>query len=205
MTRLKRLCLTLTLLVFLATWVRPNWPYEQALHSSLTVLGLAALWLYARKNPIRDRNFALVCVFIAVHCIAARWLYSFVPYDAWIKTALGFSFQETLGWRRNHFDRLVHVVYGVCMMPALMEYFRTRYTQDVRRSFVLALSAVMVTGLLYEWFEWGVALVMAPEYAEAYNGQQGDMWDAHKDMLVAVLGALAWLPVCLRKAPSRAD
>lgn len=28
------------------------------------------------------------------------------------------------------------------------------------------------------------------EEAENYNGQQGDMWDAHKDMLLATIGAI---------------
>ncbi|MFX8262476.1 DUF2238 domain-containing protein, partial [Acinetobacter baumannii] len=42
--------------------------------------------------------------------------------------------------------------------------------------------------------EWGVALALSPEQAEAYNGQQGDIWDAHKDMLLAALGALALWP-----------
>ncbi|MCY3189826.1 DUF2238 domain-containing protein, partial [Acinetobacter baumannii] len=30
----------------------------------------------------------------------------------------------------------------------------------------------------------------SPEEAENYNGQQGDMWDAHKDMLLATIGAI---------------
>ena len=29
-----------------------------------------------------------------------------------------------------------------------------------------------------------------PENAENYNGQQGDIWDAHQDMFLATLGAL---------------
>lgn len=31
---------------------------------------------------------------------------------------------------------------------------------------------------------------MAGPNADAYNGQQGDMWDAQKDMACAALGAL---------------
>jgi putative membrane protein len=53
--------------------------------------------------------------------------------------------------------------------------------------------AVMSSNLVYEWVEWGVALGMSPEDAEAYNGQQGDIWDAHMDMLLAALGALGVL------------
>ena len=30
----------------------------------------------------------------------------------------------------------------------------------------------------------------APDMADAYNGQQGDLWDAQKDMALAMAGAL---------------
>ncbi len=33
---------------------------------------------------------------------------------------------------------------------------------------------------------------MSPEAAEKYNGQQGDMWDAHKDMLMATIGTIIY-------------
>ena len=48
----------------------------------------------------------------------------------------------------------------------------------------------MSTSLLYELFEWGIATTLSPEAAEAYNGQQGDMWDAHKDMALALVGGI---------------
>lgn len=35
-------------------------------------------------------------------------------------------------------------------------------------------------------------MTMSGKDAEAYNGQQGDMWDAHKDMLMATLGSAVW-------------
>lgn len=34
------------------------------------------------------------------------------------------------------------------------------------------------------------AIGLSPEDAENYNGQQGDMWDAHKDMALALIGAM---------------
>jgi uncharacterized membrane protein YjdF len=42
----------------------------------------------------------------------------------------------------------------------------------------------------YESFEWELAVWLSPEYAESYNGQQGDRWDAQEDMALAGLGAL---------------
>ena len=48
----------------------------------------------------------------------------------------------------------------------------------------------MATSLIYEWIEWLIAIQLSPEDAENYNGQQGDIWDAHVDMLLATLGAM---------------
>ena len=46
----------------------------------------------------------------------------------------------------------------------------------------------MATSLIYEWIEWLIAIGLSPEQAESYNGQQGDMWDAHKDIFQQQLG-----------------
>jgi putative membrane protein len=189
----KRIALALTLTVFAASWIAPLWPAEQALHSSLTVIGLIWLWRHDRRWPMLAWQFALICAFICVHSIAARWLYSNVPYDQWIHTVTGWSPQHAFGWKRNHMDRLIHLLYGVCFAPAVLHYLRQRWPLSLRQAFVLAIMAIMCSSLLYEWLEWAIALSLSPEAAESYNGQQGDMWDAHADMLLATLGALsAW-------------
>lgn len=188
------------LAVFALTWIKPLWPLEQALHSSLTVLGLAGLWWVDRRWPLGNGAFAAICGFIAIHCIAARWLYSNVPYEQWLQAGLGWSPAEAFGWQRNHFDRLIHFLYGACLTPALVQLARHAWPAlRAGQAFALALMAVMCSSLVYEWLEWGIALLMSPEAAEAYNGQQGDIWDAHADMLLATLGSLLPWPL-LRKA-----
>lgn len=42
-------------------------------------------------------------------------------------------------------------------------------------------------------------------FADAYNGQQGDMWDAQKDMALAVLGAFAALALKWRRPRSSGE
>ena len=189
------------LAVFALTWVKPLWPVEQALHSSLTVLGLAGLWWVDRRWTLGVGAFAAICGFIAIHCIAARWLYSNVPYEKWLQAALGWSPGEAFGWRRNHFDRLIHFLYGLCLTPALLQLARRAWPAlRAGQAFALAVMLVMCSSLIYEWMEWAIALLMSPEAAEAYNGQQGDMWDAHADMLLATLGSLLLWPLARRIA-----
>ena len=158
------------------TWINPPWPAEQALHSSLTAVAIVALWLLRRRLDTAQWAWALV--FLALHTIAARWIYSFVPYDDWTDALFGVRLSEAFSWDRNHFDRLVHFAYGVCL------------TAILRRRWVRSVEIVLATSALYELLEWAIAMTLAPDVAEAYNGQQGDMWDAHADMALAAFGAL---------------
>lgn len=189
----KKIAFASTLAVFAASWISPLWPAEQALHSSLTVVGLIWLWRHDRRWPMATRHFVLICLFIGVHSIAARWLYSNFPYDRWMQAVFGWSPDQTFGWQRNHTDRLIHLLYGICLTPALRHYLSQRWPLNPRQAFAIAVMLIMCSSLIYEWLEWGIALALSPEAAESYNGQQGDAWDAHADMLLATLGAfVAW-------------
>ena len=180
-----------TVLVFIATWIHPRWPLEQAMHSSLAVAGMVLLLVHDRRWRMGTGAFVAICAFISVHNVAAHWLYSYVPYDDWFRSAFGWSPQAAFGWERNHFDRFIHFLYGLCFAPALAQYVAARWHTSPRQTAAIVAMAVMSSSLVYEWIEWGIALGMSPEDAEAYNGQQGDIWDAHMDMLLATLGALA--------------
>jgi putative membrane protein len=56
--------------------------------------------------------------------------------------------------------------------------------------YFLPLDLTMSTSMLYELIEWGAAEYFGGELGMAYLGTQGDVWDAHKDMALASLGAL---------------
>jgi putative membrane protein len=191
-----RWTLGIFLIVVAATWWRPEHPAEQALHHSLTALGLVALMLVQRRRPLPYSSFLLILIFLVLHSVAARWIYSFVPYDDWTQALFGFRLNEALGWERNNFDRLVHLSYGLCFGPVFFRLFR-----ETKRAALLAVELVLSTSAVYELFEWAIAMTLAPGAAEAYNGQQGDMWDAHKDMSLATAGAV--VAVALAYALSR--
>lgn len=186
------------------TWINPPWPMEQALHHSLTVLALLALAAVMRRGVLPYSSFLLVLVFLALHTVAARWLYSYVPYDDWTQALFGVRLSDQFGWERNNADRFVHFGYGVCLAPVLWGYFVERL--DWRRGWaaVGAVDIVISTGAIYELFEWGIALLLAPDLAEAYNGQQGDSFDPHKDIAIAALGAILAVTVTLLVSTRRA-
>ncbi len=152
----------------------------------------AAPWLL-RHWPLSDRSVGCITAFLLLHLFAARWTYSGVPYRAWGQAVAGVDIDALFGFERNMFDRLVHFAFGLLAMRPLAEGF-ARYGGLFRRMAVFAaLSAVLAVSALYEIFEWLLAVAMDPAAAEAYNGQQGDVFDAPKDMAMATLGAGAWL------------
>lgn len=59
------------------------------------------------------------------------------------------------------------------------------------------MEVVLSTSAAYELFERGITLALAPGAAEAYNGQQGDMWDAQKDMMLATVGTVAAVTIAV--------
>jgi putative membrane protein len=176
------------------TWWRPIHPAEQAMHHSLTALGIVALVLVQRRRLLPYASVLLILIFLTLHSVAARWIYSFVPYDDWTQALLGVRLSDAFGWRRNNFDRLVHLSYGLCFGPVILRRLRDAGVR-LRWAAPTAVEIVLSTSALYELFEWAIAMTLAPGAAEAYNGQQGDMWDAHKDMALASGGAVVAVAV----------
>jgi putative membrane protein len=157
--------------------------------------GLPFAWRALRRYPLSNASAGCITAFVLLHLFAARWSYSFVPYDAWTGGAVGGAF----GFERNMFDRLVHFLFGVLAMAPIVELGARYWGLTRRMALAIAMLFVLAVGGLYEIFEWALTLAMAPEDAGAYNGEQGDMFDAQKDMALAGLGAVLALPF-VRKA-----
>ena len=161
------------------------------LHQLGTLLFLALILVAYRYWYISSRSYVLAVIFLFIHIIGARYLYSYVPYDDWTQQLFGVQLGEFFGWQRNMYDRLVHFSYGLLLFNAMVESAKFIFKiRSVKLLIAIALMMNMSSSLLYELLEWGVASTLSPEAAEAYNGQQGDVWDAHKDMALALLGGL---------------
>ncbi len=168
-----------------------------ALHPSNTWLqvGPVALLIPAavltlRRWPLSNVSAGCILAFVLLHLFAARWSYSFVPYDAWSSLVGGEGINPAFGFERNMFDRLVHFMFGVLAVLPFVE-LATRYGELKRRTAIAgAVLFVTAAGSLYEIFEWILTLIMSPQDAGAYNGEQGDRFDGQKDMAIAAFGAL---------------
>lgn len=137
-------------------------------------------------------NAAVTCVviFFALHTIGGRYTYSNVPYDDWARKLVGHSVSETFGFTRNHYDRLVHLSYGLLAVLPTREFLQRHLHVSSRLALYIAVESVIAASAVYELVEWFLSMVLAGPMANDYNGQQGDFWDAQKDMALATMGAL---------------
>jgi putative membrane protein len=185
----------LTALLALSLFGGP-YPREQWLQHLPTAVSLIALGVAAGRGWLSTPAFTCLAAMLALHIVGARWIYSYVPYERWCDALFGSGPREWFGWRRNHYDRLVHLMFGLLMPLPLVE-LATRYGGLSRRwAATVAFGAVGAISAIYEVLEWLLAIIAAPEVADRYNGQQGDAWDAQKDMALAIVGSLLVLP-CL--------
>ncbi len=196
MDRIKWLCIVILLILVGLASINPLEMQSYLLHQVGTVLMLIALFYCNQKVKLSNLSFVLYCGFLAIHILAAHYLYSFVPYNEWIKSLFHFDLNQFFGWQRNMFDRLVHFGYGLLLFPFFYQVFQV-WLRPLSSSYKIALIVVMwvmASSMFYELIEWWIAVTLSPEEAEKYNGQQGDMWDAHKDMFLAMLGSIiAWM------------
>lgn len=128
--------------------------------------------------------------FLALHAIGARYIYSYVPYDQWSQHLCGVTISSVFGWERNHYDRLVHFSFGLLLAHPTREIFERNELARGIWSRYFALEFIIAASAVYELAEWFVAILFAPDWADRYLGQQGDMWDAQKDMALASCGAI---------------
>lgn len=181
----------MVIIVMVLASIKPLEWSSYLLHQAGTLVFLAMLLAMYRYWHISSRAYTLAMMFLLIHIIGARYLYSFVPYDDWMQSLFGFKLNEVFGWQRNMYDRLVHFSYGLLLFAAMYESLaHLLKIQSVKALITITLMLNMSTSMLYELFEWGLAMTMSPEAAEAYNGQQGDIWDAHSDMALALVGGI---------------
>lgn len=180
--------------IYAALWIglaidpfdRKDW----ALENVLVVAFGVALWASRKAFVFSRVSYTLIFVFLCLHAVGAHYTYAEVPYDAAWRALTGDSFNAYFGWDRNHYDRLVHFCYGLLLAYPVREIFLR--VADVRGfwGYFLPLDLVLSTSALFELFEWGAAEFFGGDLGVAYLGTQGDVWDAHKDMALAAVGAV---------------
>jgi putative membrane protein len=176
--------------IFLALGMSPLYRQDWLLENLLVLVAVPVLVITRHRMRFSHLAYGCLFVFFSLHEVGAHYTYSLVPYDDWFHGLTGRSLDALLGFERNQFDRLLHFLYGLLVTPAAVELFAryARYPPIWAALFpVLFISSHSV---IYELIEWMAAVVFGGELGQAYLGTQGDIWDAQKDMALALLGSV---------------
>jgi putative membrane protein len=188
--RLVKLMASLFGLLWLALAIHPLNRQDWLLENVLVVLAAPVVLASYRHRLFSRLSWILIFLFMSLHQVGAHYTYSQVPYDQWWQTLTGTSFNELFGWQRNHFDRLAHFLYGLLLAYPVREIFLRLANVRGFWGYFLPLDLTMSSSLMYELVEWLAAESLGGDLGQAYLGTQGDIWDAHKDMALASLGAI---------------
>jgi len=169
------------IIIFIISGIAPHNRFDWLLENLLSIAAFITLVASYRTFKLSDLSYLAIFVFMAMHTVGSHYTYSLVPAGAWM--------QETLELGRNHYDRVVHFAFGLLLAYPVREFVIGRITANSIAASMIAAAFLISSSASYEVIEWIVAGIVDPEAGIAYMGTQGDVFDAQKDMALAVLGA----------------
>ncbi len=176
------LLLGMTFVVLVLTGYKPFDLTTWFLEVFPVLVAIPLLALTREGFPLTRLLYWLIFAHALILMVGGHYTYARVP--------LGFWMQDWFDFARNHYDRIGHIAQG--FVPAMI-------TREVllRRSplvrgkwlFFLVLCVCMFVSVFYEFIEWWIALIAEGASIE-FLGTQGDVWDTHWDMFLALCGAI---------------
>jgi len=202
---MKKLKINLTILYVIFSliliYVSPMSNREYLYLNNIGTLFLLLLMIVdIQKEVLSKLGFIGLLMFSVSHSFGSCYLYQYVPYNEWMIYLFDFNFDSFFGFERNHYDRLVHFLFGVLLLPASRDLIMKLSRFNPKQALMVAFLSIQAFSMLYELFEWSLTIFLSDGMSDSYNGQQGDMWDAHKDMALAMLGSILTF-FLLRKKP----
>lgn len=179
--------------IWIALAIDPVYRHDWLLENVLVLVAVPLLILTARRLRFSDFTYTCLFVFFVFHSIGSHHTYSLVPYDAWFQSVTGTSLDGLLGFERNHFDRLMHFLYGLLIAPAAVELFAHYGRYPASWAVLFPTLFMFAHAGIYEIIEWAAALVFGGDLGQAFLGTQGDIWDGQKDMALAFAGTVTMM------------
>ncbi len=131
--------------------------------------------------------------FLFLHIYGAEYAYTQNP--------LGEALQNNYHLTRNPYDRIVHFSFGLFLalpIKELLQYKKVKKLIEVN-----TIQIIFSLATIFEMIEWAVAVLATKETGETYVATQGDVWDAHKDIVLAVMGAAITIVIAKTTYPKR--
>ena len=151
----------------------------------LVLIFCVAIFLGQKKFIFSNTSVIFIFLFLLLHLYGAQMAYT--------QNELGEFFESAFQLSRNPYDRIVHFSFGFLMIYPLCDYLNYHYKLSKRHLFFLANMIILSLATIFELIEWGVAAFTDSATGVTYVATQGDVWDAQKDIILAVIGAVLFL------------
>lgn len=192
-SRYPRLLLSAFAVAWVALAIAPSYRQDWLLENVLVLIAVPLLVACHTRLRFSDTAYTGLFVFLLLHEVGAHFTYSEVPWRHWLS---GSAADGTLALSRNHFDRMVHFLYGLLITPMAVELLDARAPQRGMWRWLLPWLFVVSHATLFEIVEATAAVVFGGDLGEAYLGTQGDVWDSQKDSALAAVGAALAVVLC---------
>lgn len=141
-------------------------------------------WFYFLQKKILFSDLSIVCIFFFLwfHIYGAQMSYTFNYSGAWL--------QEHYNLSRNPYDRFVHFNFGFLMAYPSLDYLVNRFKTPTKYAYPIMVMFILSLASIFELIEWLVAAVTDSATGESYVATQGDIWDAQKDIALALVASI---------------
>lgn len=172
--------------IYIVVWIimaiNPKYPQDWLLENVLIFIFFPFVFWMDKKNNYTLLSVIFLLIYTSLHSLGSHYTYSEMEHFNVITQFFGFE--------RNHFDRLVHFLFGLLTFRILFEMISSLAT-TVKSAVLFTFTMIISISTFYEILEWAAATILHPELGAAFLGTQGDVWDAQKDTIAAMIGALA--------------
>ena len=181
MPKSHKLVYALYLVVWIVMAINPKYPQDWLLENVLIFIFFPFLFFMDKKHHYTLLSIIFLLIFASLHSLGSHYTYAEMEHFDVITQFFGFE--------RNHFDRLVHFLFGLLTFRVLFEMI-TEGTNTVKTALLFTFTMIVSISTVYELLEWLAAVILRPDLGMAFLGTQGDVWDANKDTALATAGAL---------------
>jgi putative membrane protein len=157
-----------------AVWWAENIP--------IVLIAATLVIMNVRGTRLSSLAYALMSVLLFLHTIGSHFTFERVPFD-WVTNAFGFE--------RNHYDRIAHFSVGFYAFGMAELLLNRKLVARPWIAYAFGIFAIGTIAAVYEIIEWIYAALAGGDSGAAFLGSQGDIWDAQKDMLADISGAIA--------------
>ncbi|MDD5359286.1 MAG: DUF2238 domain-containing protein [Sulfurovaceae bacterium] len=169
------------IIVWIIMAIHPKYPEDWLLENVLVFLFFPFLIWMDIKHHFSIAALAMLLIFASLHSLGSHFTYAEMEYFDVITKWMGFE--------RNHFDRVVHFLFGLLVFRTLFELISIK-VKTFKATMFFTFTLILSISTLYEILEWLAAIIFHPELGLAFLGTQGDIWDSQEDTIAAFLGAL---------------